>query len=46
MRGSRSTSVTTLTETVEIEPGGRNGFIVEMTAGAATPNPIRRPASA
>ena len=44
--GSRSASVTTVTETVETEPGGRYGFIRAITSGRASANPTRRPASA
>ena len=44
--GSRSASVTTVTETVETEPGGRYGFSRAIISGRATPNPTRSPASA
>ena len=44
--GSSSASVTTVIETVEIEPGGRYGFRRAIISGRATPNPTRRPASA
>ena len=46
IESSRRTSVTSVTEIVEIEPGGRNGFNRAITSGRATPNPTRRPARA
>ena len=44
--GSRSASVTRVTDTVETEPGGRNGLSVAISSRRATANPTRSPASA
>ena len=46
MSGSRRASVTRVTDTVETEPGGRNGLSRAMTSGRATANPTRSPARA
>ena len=39
-------SVTSVTETAEIDPGGRNELNRAMTSGRAIANPTRRPARA
>ena len=44
--GSRSASVTSVTDTVDTEPGGRYGLSVAISSRRATANPTRSPASA
>ena len=43
---SLSASVTTVTDTVDTDPGGRIGFIRATSSGRATANPTRSPAIA